>query len=140
MTGDEKGRRAEDGAPIGAVEGVKAGQFVQNGAASSPVEASSSGSVDVKLASARGKQVADVGASYASAVDEPSSENSERRDFVPPAGVVRLVSSGHGAGKMKRSLKRGHAPPGAIEEDACDLIRDDFWDRNPHILAGVVRR
>lgn len=42
--------------------------------------------------------------------------------------------------RSKRLLKKGHAPPGAIEEDACDLIRNDFWDRNPQILAGVARR
>lgn len=54
--------------------------------------------------------------------------------------VVRVVSSADGKGRSKRLLKKGHAPPGAIEEDACDLIRDDFWDRNPHILAGVARR
>lgn len=51
------------------------------------------------------------------------------------SAVVRVVSSGNGKGRSKRLLKKGHAPPGAIEEDACDLIRDDFWERNPHILS-----
>lgn len=55
--------------------------------------------------------------------------------------VVKVVSCSDGKGRAKRLLKKGHAPPGAIEEDACDLIRDDFWDRNPHILAaGTMRR
>lgn len=55
--------------------------------------------------------------------------------------VVRVVSSGDGKGRSKRLLKKGHAPPGAIEEVACDLIRDDFWDRNPHILgSGAATR
>lgn len=51
------------------------------------------------------------------------------------SAVVRVVSCGDGKGRSKRLLKKGHAPPGVIEEDACDLIRDDFWERNPHILA-----
>lgn len=54
--------------------------------------------------------------------------------------IVRVVSCGAGKGRSKRLLKKGHAPPGAIEEEACDLIRDDFWDRNAHILAGGVSR
>ncbi|CAN0015929.1 unnamed protein product [Ectocarpus sp. 4 AP-2014] len=55
--------------------------------------------------------------------------------------VVKVVSCSDGKGRAKRLLKKGHAPPGAIEEDACDLIRNDFWDRNPHILAaGAMRR
>ena len=54
--------------------------------------------------------------------------------------VVRVVTRGAGAVKLKRLLKKGHAPPGTIEEDACDLIRTDFWDRNPHILSGIARR
>ena len=59
----------------------------------------------------------------------------------PPAGeVVRVVTSGAGAVKLKRLLNKGHAPPGTIEEDACDLIRTDFWDINPHILSGIARR
>lgn len=56
------------------------------------------------------------------------------------SAVVRVVSSGDGKGRTKRLLKKGHAPPGAIEEDACDLIRDDFWERNPHILARSATR
>lgn len=51
------------------------------------------------------------------------------------SAVVKVVSSGDSKGRTKRLLKKGHAPPGAIEEDAFDLIRDDFWDRNPHILG-----
>lgn len=58
----------------------------------------------------------------------------------PPQGEVVKVTSGAGAVKLKRLLKKGHAPPGTIEEDACDLIRTDFWDRNPHILSGIARR
>ncbi|CAM9381150.1 unnamed protein product [Scytosiphon promiscuus] len=54
--------------------------------------------------------------------------------------IVRVVSCADGKGRAKRLLKKGHAPPGVIEEEACDLIRDDFWDRNPHILAGGVGR
>lgn len=34
----------------------------------------------------------------------------------------------------KQSLKKGHAPPGAVEEVTSDIIRDEFWDRNPHLL------
>lgn len=56
------------------------------------------------------------------------------------SAAVEVVSSSDGKSKSKRLLKKGHAPPGAIEEDACDLIRDHFWDRNPQILAGVARR
>lgn len=56
------------------------------------------------------------------------------------SAVVKVVPSADGKGRSKRLLKKGHAPPGAIEEEACDLIRDDFWDRNPQILAGVARR
>eukprot|EP00903_Cladosiphon_okamuranus_P010775 g10181.t1 len=52
--------------------------------------------------------------------------------------VVEVVSSGDNKGRTKRLLKKGHAPPGAIEEDACDLIRDDFWERNPHVLGWVA--
>ena len=59
--------------------------------------------------------------------------NAARADIA----VVRVVSSGDGKSRAKRLLKKGHAPPGAIEEDACDLIRDHFWDRNPHILGGA---
>lgn len=56
-------------------------------------------------------------------------------------GDVLKAAGGSGAvAKGKRLLKKGHAPPGVVEEDVCDIIRDDFWNRNPHILAGVERR
>ena len=73
------------------------------------------------------------------------SGNSESQNAIEKAKpladeVVRVVTSGAGAVKLKRLLKKGHAPPGTIEEDACDLIRTDFWDRNPHILSGIARK
>lgn len=43
--------------------------------------------------------------------------------------VTRGVARGR-----KQSLKKGHAPPGAVEEVTSDIIRNDFWDRNPHLL------
>ena len=51
-------------------------------------------------------------------------------------GVSRAGSKRHGAGRRKKSLKKGHAPPGAIEEVTCDIIRDGFWDQNRHLLSG----
>lgn len=68
------------------------------------------------------------------------SQNAIEKAKPPADEVVRVVTSGAGAVKLKRLLKKGHAPPGTIEEDACDLIRTDFWDRNPHILSGIARR
>lgn len=54
-------------------------------------------------------------------------------------GPTQRAAEG-GDRRQKRLVKKGHAPPGSIEEDVCDIIRSDFWDRNPHILAGVERR
>lgn len=74
---------------------------------------------------------------------ERGKANASEKPGGAPRGdaVVKVVSCSDGKGRAKRLLKKGHAPPGAIEEDACDLIRDDFWDRNPHILAaGTMRR
>ncbi|CAM9472401.1 unnamed protein product [Laminaria digitata] len=68
------------------------------------------------------------------------SQNAIKKAKPPADEVVRVATSGAGAVKLKRLLKKGHAPPGTIEEDACDLIRTDFWDRNPHILSGIARR
>lgn len=68
------------------------------------------------------------------------SQNALEKEKTPADEVVRVVTSGVGAAKLKRLLKKGHAPPGTIEEDACDLIRTDFWDKNPHILSGIARR
>lgn len=61
---------------------------------------------------------------------------------LPGDGVdaVKVVRESGVAGRGKRLLKKGHAPPGVVEENTCDIIRDDFWDQNPHILAGVERR
>ncbi len=78
---------------------------------------------------------------------ESPAPGKERGDKAPKicgkgkTAVVRVVSSGDGKGRAKRLLKKGHAPPGTIEEGACDLIRDDFWERNSHILGrGATRR
>lgn len=73
----------------------------------------------------------------------PGKERSDNASKIGGKGktaVVRVVSSGDGKGRTKRLLKKGHAPPGTIEEDACDLIRDDFWERNSHILGGGATR
>lgn len=55
-------------------------------------------------------------------------------------GVAKVIDESGISGRAKRLVKKGHAPPGFVEEDVCDIIRDDFWDRNSHILAGVERR
>ena len=68
------------------------------------------------------------------------SQNALDKVKTPADEVVRVVTSGVGMVKLKRLLKKGHAPPGTIEEDACDLIRTEFWGKNPHILSGIARR
>lgn len=74
-------------------------------------------------------------AATAEAVKPASVEQPENPKAVG-SGVVRVVAAVDGISRSKKRLvKKGHAPPGAIEEKACDLIRDDFWDRNPHILG-----
>lgn len=55
-------------------------------------------------------------------------------------GMLKAAGGSGAPGKGRRLLKKGHAPPGVVEEDVCDIIRDNFWIRNPHILAGVERR
>lgn len=55
-------------------------------------------------------------------------------------GIVNVVGRRGDIGREKRLVKKGHAPPGVVEEVTCDIIRDEFWDRNPHLLVGVERR
>lgn len=75
------------------------------------------------------------------AIVEPSSVKHPDNPKAAGSGVVRVVTAGGGTSRSKKRLiKKGHAPPGAIEEHACDLIRDDFWDRNPHILGESTLR
>lgn len=50
-----------------------------------------------------------------------------------------IKASGKLGGQV-RSSGKGQPCPGAVLEEVCDIIRDDFWSRNPHILAGVERR
>lgn len=59
-----------------------------------------------------------------------------RRTTVPGDGIK---ASGKLGGQIGPSGK-GQPNPGAVLEEVCDIIRDDFWNRNPHILAGVERR
>lgn len=54
--------------------------------------------------------------------------------------VQNEVLKGEQGRSHKRLVKKGHAPSAAVEEEVCDIIRNNFWDRNPHILAGVERR
>lgn len=61
--------------------------------------------------------------------DVRSSEDDGYKQSVLYGSVSREVGRGR-----KQSLKKGHAPPGIVEEVTSDIIRDEFWDRNPHIL------
>lgn len=149
VTGNPKsGGRPEDGTALDAGGGDISKEGAAGNGATSPAIAAAESSGDSGSAIARPEsqakqEAAGEGTGVGSiAVKErarKSVEEGKKKSF--GEGVVRVVSTGSGKGKSKRLLKKGHAPPGAIEEEACDIIRDDFWDRNPQILAaGLARR
>lgn len=135
-TGQQARKTAGQTSSLTAVDSKKGGCSPVDGnpEAVSPRGAAQAGAVQVHPAA--GKEQVD----NASEMSGRGKTAEEAKTACRDTAVVKVVPSADGKGRSKRLLKKGHAPPGAIEEDACDLIRDDFWGRNPQILAGVARR
>lgn len=140
--GGKKDPRAEGDASVNAADGFPKREVLKEGDVSNSddVLVSSLESCSIRGKPESGGKEREAGASLVAAgSNQPTTKKLDTAN-ASGGGFVRAVYGGSGASRSRLVLKKGHAPSGVIEEDACDLIRNDFWEKNSHILAPNVRR
>lgn len=132
VAGDGEAGGVNNPALGSAEEGPERGDRISNSAAR--------GKGEMRPASQRagGETSSSPAGAAGEALQGAGSKQAPRVEREGEAGRRGGVSGG--VDGQRRSAKKGHPPPGALEEAVCDIIRDDFWVSNEHILAGVERR